>query len=51
MKKTEARGPTASEKAKKALGQKLNRPSKPPPSPNDLLPVKKASPTGLHKIK
>ena len=45
MKKPEARGPTPSEKARKALGQKLNRPSKPPPSPNDLLLEKKAAPT------
>jgi hypothetical protein len=36
MKKPDARGPSPGQKAKKALGQKLNRPSKPPPSPNEL---------------
>ena len=36
MKKPEVRGPSPSEKARKSLGQKLNRPQKPPPLPNDL---------------
>ncbi|HEY2802035.1 MAG TPA: hypothetical protein VGI85_15705 [Chthoniobacterales bacterium] len=38
MKKPQARGPTPSEKAKKSLDEKLNRPPKPPPAPNDLPP-------------
>ncbi|MBA3962385.1 MAG: hypothetical protein H0X40_10850 [Chthoniobacterales bacterium] len=42
MKKPEAHG-TPSQKAKKALGDKLNRPSKPPPSPNEL-PLKRNPP-------
>ncbi|MEO7167607.1 MAG: hypothetical protein ABI787_04650 [Spartobacteria bacterium] len=33
MRKTNVRGPSPEEKAKKSLGQKLNRPSKPPPPP------------------
>ena len=37
-KKPNARGPTAGEKAQKALGNKLNRPAKPPPT----MPGKKA---------
>ena len=38
MEKPEASGPTPGEKAQKALGNKLNRPSKPPPT----MPGKKA---------
>ena len=38
MEKPNARGPTAGEKAQKALGNKLNRPAKPPPT----MPGKKA---------
>ncbi len=36
MKKPEVPGPSPSEKAKRSLGAKLNRPPKPPPSPNEL---------------
>jgi hypothetical protein len=36
--KPSARGPSAGEKAQKALGEKLNRPAKPPPT----MPGKKA---------
>ncbi|MEO6871029.1 MAG: hypothetical protein ABI233_02280 [Chthoniobacterales bacterium] len=43
MKKPETSGPTPTEKSKKALGQKLNRPSKLPPSPNEL-PVPRRKP-------
>ena len=32
MEKPEASGPTPGEKARKALGNKLNRPAKPPPT-------------------
>jgi hypothetical protein len=42
MKKPEARGPKPSEKAKKALGEKLNRPPKPPPTPDELPPLRHA---------
>lgn len=38
MEKPNARGPTPGEKAQKALGNKLNRPAKPPPT----MPGKKA---------
>ena len=38
MEKPKASGPTAGEKAQKALGNKLNRPAKPPPT----MPGKKA---------
>ena len=38
MEKPDARGPSAGEKAQKALGKKLNRPAKPPPT----MPGKKA---------
>ncbi len=39
MKKPKVRGPSPSAKAKQSLGQKLNRPPKPPPSPhNEPLP-------------
>ncbi len=38
MEKPNARGPRPSEKAQKALGKKLNRPAKPPPT----MPGKKA---------
>ncbi|HEY2713140.1 MAG TPA: hypothetical protein VGI60_11550 [Chthoniobacterales bacterium] len=37
MKKSNVRGPAPAEKARKALGEKLNLPSKPPPSPNLAL--------------
>ena len=50
MKKPAARGPTASEKARKALGNKLNRPTKLPPLLNDVLPAKKAPPAEQRKI-
>lgn len=43
MKKPEVRGPSPSEKAKQSLGAKLNRPSKSPPSPNDLPLERKPS--------
>lgn len=36
MKKPEARGPSPARKAKNVLRQKLNRPFKPPPLPNEL---------------
>jgi hypothetical protein len=42
MKKPEARGPSPSEKAHKALGQKLNRPPKPPPTPDNLPPPRRS---------
>jgi hypothetical protein len=45
MKKPEARGPSSSEKARKSLGQKLNRPPKPPPTPNDLPPPRRRPPS------
>ena len=32
LEKPDARGPSAGEKAQKALGKKLNRPAKPPPT-------------------
>ena len=32
LEKPNARGPAASEKARNALGKKLNRPAKPPPT-------------------
>lgn len=32
LEKPDARGPSAGEKAQKALGRKLNRPAKPPPT-------------------
>lgn len=32
LEKPNARGPSASTKARKALGEKLNRPAKPPPT-------------------
>jgi hypothetical protein len=35
MKKPDVRGPSPAEKARKALGEKLNRPPKPPPTPSD----------------
>ena len=38
MEKPNARGPSPGEKAKKALGKKLNRPAKPPPT----MPGRKA---------
>jgi hypothetical protein len=38
MDKPDARGPSAGEKAQKALGPKLNRPAKPPPT----MPGRKA---------
>ena len=38
MEKPKTRGPSAGEKAQKALGKKLNRPAKPPPT----MPGKKA---------
>lgn len=38
MEKPNARGPTPGEKAQKALGNKLNRPAKPPPT----MPGRKA---------
>ena len=38
MEKPNARGPTPGEKAQKALGNKLNRPAKPPPT----MPSRKA---------
>lgn len=38
LEKPNARGPAASEKAQKALGKKLNRPAKPPPT----MPGRKA---------
>ena len=38
MEKPNARGPSAGEKAQKALGKKLNRPAKPPPT----MPGRKA---------
>ncbi len=38
MEKPNARGPRPGEKAQKALGKKLNRPAKPPPT----MPGKKA---------
>ena len=38
MEKPNARGPTPGEKAQKALGEKLNRPAKPPPT----MPERKA---------
>jgi hypothetical protein len=44
MKKPDARGPSPSEKARKALGEKLNRPSKPPPAPDDLPPPSRPPP-------
>jgi hypothetical protein len=43
MKKPNVRGPSPSAKAKQSLGQKLNRPPKLPPSPNDL-PVPRRKP-------
>ena len=39
MEKPNARGPTPGEKARKALGNKLNRPAKPPPT----MPGKKTN--------
>ncbi|HEY1583149.1 MAG TPA: hypothetical protein VGF73_08625 [Chthoniobacterales bacterium] len=45
MKKPQARGPTPAEKAKKSLGQKLNRPPKPPPTPDDLPPGRRPPPS------
>ena len=39
MEKPNARGPTPGEKAQKALGKKLNRPAKPPPT----MPGRKAT--------
>lgn len=44
MKKPEVHGPSPSEKAKRSLGAKLNRPSKPPPSPNELSLERKPLP-------
>ena len=38
MEKPNARGPSAGNKAQKALGNKLNRPAKPPPT----MPGRKA---------
>ena len=38
MEKPNARGPSPGDKAQKALGNKLNRPAKPPPT----MPGKKA---------
>jgi hypothetical protein len=45
MKKSNVRGPSPADKAKKSLGQKLNRPPKPPPSPNDKLLPRRAPPS------
>ncbi|HEY5035951.1 MAG TPA: hypothetical protein VII74_02325 [Chthoniobacterales bacterium] len=45
MKKPNARGPTPSAKAKQSLGEKLNRPPKPPPTPNDLPPPRRTPPS------
>ncbi len=39
LEKPDARGPSAGEKAQKALGKKLNRPAKPPPT----MPGRKAT--------
>ncbi len=41
MKKPQARGPSPAAKAKKALGEKLNRPAKPPPTPDQLPPPRR----------
>jgi hypothetical protein len=45
MKKPNVRGPSPAEKAKKSLGQKLNRPPKPPPSLDDQPLPRRAPPS------
>ncbi len=45
MREPKARGPSPSEKAKKSLGEKLNRPPKPPPTPDSLPPPRRSPPT------